>query len=52
MKRIFTIMAVLTGICLMQAKENQVFYYDGHGGKIYLDKIENTKTIHFKKAIC
>ena len=51
MKKIFIITVIIAWTCLGHAQENQVFYYDEYGGKIYLNKIENTKIIHFKKTI-
>ena len=51
MRKIVIIFAILAEVCLMQAQENQRFYYNGDGEKIYLNKVENTKMIHFKKSI-
>jgi len=50
MKKLFTFIAILLGVYFAQAQENSVFYYY-RGEKIYLDKIENTKLIHFSKTI-
>ena len=44
------IITILFGVLLLQAQENRVFYYND-GQKIYLDRIENTKIIQFKKTI-
>ena len=43
------IIALLNSL-YFQAQENQVFYYYNNE-KIYLDKIENAKVIHFNKTI-
>ena len=51
MKKILIIIAVLSGAFSVQAQENRLFYYHTQGEKIYLDKIENTKIIHFEKSI-
>ena len=50
MKKIFVFITILTWGYFAQAQESRVFYYY-KGEKIYLDKIENTKVIHFSKAI-
>ena len=51
MKRIVILTIILIGTCFAQAQENQVFYYGKNIKKIYLDKIENKKIIHFSKTI-
>ena len=51
MKKIVIVIAVLSGVFSGQAQENQVFYYGEQDEKIYLDKIENTKIIHFGKTV-
>ena len=51
MRKVVVIFAILANVCLMQAQENRLFYYNDDGGRIYLDKVENTKMIHFKKSI-
>jgi len=51
MKRIFFISIVLlSSFYFTHAQKNQMFFYH-NGDKIYLDKIENTKIIHFSKTI-
>ncbi len=50
-KYIFIIfITLLSSLSFIQAQENQVFYYH-YDEKIYLDKIENTKVIHFNNTI-
>ena len=50
MKKIIIVTTLLCGMYLVQAQENRVFYYHNNE-KIYLDKIENTKVIHFGKSV-
>jgi len=46
MRKIFIILAILASVYYAQAQENRVFYYH-KGEKIYLDKVEDIKVIHF-----
>jgi len=50
MRTIFTIIAILSGMCLGQAQENRPFFYK-YEERIYLDQIENIKVIHFRQSI-
>ncbi|MCL2436185.1 MAG: S8 family serine peptidase, partial [Lentimicrobiaceae bacterium] len=50
MRKIFIIIATLSGIFAGQAQENRLFYYHNNE-KIYLEKVENRKVIHFGKAV-
>ena len=49
-KLVFTTIVFLYGLCLGYAQDGRVFYYH-NDEKIHLDKIEDTKVIHFNKAI-
>ena len=49
-KILFIFIAFLCSFCFIQAQDNQIFYYH-NAEKIYLDKIENTKVIHFGKVV-
>jgi len=51
MKNIFFISVVLlSSFYFTYAQKNQVYYFH-NGDRIYLDKIENTKIIHFNNTI-
>ena len=51
MKRIFIFIVILTGVYIANAQDGRVFYYHESDEEIYLEKVENTKVVHFKKTV-
>jgi hypothetical protein len=50
MKKLIIALYILFGSFYIQANENKVYYYN-RDKKIYLDKIENSKLLYFKKDV-
>jgi len=50
MKKILIIILLSIGFYFVFAQNDRVFYYH-YDKKIFLDKLENTRVIHFNKTI-